>query len=111
LKPADVVFALELPNQINQRREGDRVPADMDTAAEVSRRLRDSCRLGEQRGLPDAWVTADQNDSRLTFGGSGNGPLKHRELVVAPDYWMFAASAHSSAVFRAGESGGAPRHI
>ena len=85
VQPADVAPSLDLTDQIDQGSERDRVPADVHTATEIQLCASASCRLEEQRGLTDAWVTADQHDPWLTLGGSRHGALKHRQLVVASD--------------------------
>ena len=79
------LLSLDLTDQIDQGSERDRVPADVHTATEIQVCARESCRLVEQRGLANAWVTADQHDPWLTLGGSRHGALKHRQLVVASD--------------------------
>jgi hypothetical protein len=63
------------------------------TATEIQLCASESSRLGEQRGLPNAWITADQHDPWLTCGSSRHGALYQRKLVVAPDDRVITGTA------------------
>ena len=89
----DVAPSLDVSDQIDQGRERDRLPADVHTATEEELRASTSCSLGQQRGLPDTRLTADQHHPRLTFSRPRHGPLEHRKLVVPTDDRMCNATA------------------
>ena len=90
---ADVALSLNLTDQLDQRRDRDRVPADVHTATQIQPCASTTGRLEQQRRLADPSVTADQHDPRQTFGGSRHGTLKHRHLGVASHDRVHAVTA------------------
>jgi hypothetical protein len=94
LQLAGVAPSLDLTEQVDQGSERERLPVDVHTATEIQLCARESCRLGEQCGLADAGVTADQNDPWLAFGGSRHRLREQPQLVVASDDRVLTDTSH-----------------
>ena len=90
---ADLAPSLHLTEEIDQGSERDRLPADVNAATDVPRRASTSRGLRQQRGLPDAWITADEHDPWLTPSRPRHRALEHSELVVPSDDRVRNASA------------------